>query len=128
MSKNFEQLFYFSDFFDFFIKKCIFLKNYSIHFSSCFASPLKSFKDIIWEKLEKNQKKLICEKISNNFFFQRFFRFLIKKSYFSKTIRYFFLVVSLPLRRVLKTFSEKNLKKKIICPKISNNFLRKCPP
>ena len=30
---------------------------------------------------------------------------------FSKTIRYFFLVVSRPLRRVLKTFSEKNSKK-----------------
>merc|ERR1712243_404616 len=31
--------------------------------------------------------------------------------HFSKAIRYFFLVVSLPLRRVLKTFSEKNSKK-----------------
>ena len=30
---------------------------------------------------------------------------------FSKTVRYFFLVVSRPLRRVLKTFSEKNSKK-----------------
>ena len=30
---------------------------------------------------------------------------------FSKTIQYFFLVVSRPLRRVLKTFSEKNSKK-----------------
>ena len=30
---------------------------------------------------------------------------------FSKTIRYFFLVVSRPLRRVFKTFSEKNSKK-----------------
>ena len=29
----------------------------------------------------------------------------------SKTIRYFFLVVSLPLRRVFKTFSKKNSKK-----------------
>ena len=34
---------------------------------------------------------------------------------FSKTIRYFFLVVSRPLRRVLKTFSEKNSKKNKIC-------------
>ena len=33
-------------------------------------------------------------------------------SNFSKTIRYFFLVVSRPLRRVSKTFSEKNSKKK----------------
>merc|ERR1712243_39180 len=31
--------------------------------------------------------------------------------HFSKTIRYFFLVVSFPLRRVFKTFSEKNSKK-----------------
>ena len=30
---------------------------------------------------------------------------------FSKSIRYFFLVVSRPLRRVFKTFSEKNSKK-----------------
>ena len=37
---------------------------------------------------------------------------------FSKTIRYFFLVVSRPLRRVLKTFSEKNSKKK-------NKFIKK---
>merc|ERR1712212_1358436 len=32
-------------------------------------------------------------------------------SNFSKTIRYFFLVVSRPLRRDYKTFSEKNSKK-----------------
>ena len=31
--------------------------------------------------------------------------------HFSKTIRYFFLVVSCPLRSVFKTFSEKNSKK-----------------
>merc|ERR1711955_155663 len=31
--------------------------------------------------------------------------------HFSKAIRYFFLVVSLPLRKVSKTFSEKNSKK-----------------
>ena len=46
------------------------------------------------------------------FFFSDFFGFFIKKVYFSKTIQYFFLVLSLPPRRVLKTFSEKNLKKK----------------
>ena len=33
--------------------------------------------------------------------------------HFSKTIRHFFLVVSLPLRRVFKTFYEKNSKKNI---------------
>ena len=32
--------------------------------------------------------------------------------HFSKTIRYFFLVVSRPLRKVFKTFSEKISKKK----------------
>ena len=31
--------------------------------------------------------------------------------HFSKIIKYFFLVVSLPLRKVFKTFSEKNSKK-----------------
>merc|ERR1712081_147228 len=45
------------------------------------------------------------------FFFSDFFNFLSKKVYFSKTIRYFFLVVLRPLRRLLKTFSEKNSKK-----------------
>ena len=33
---------------------------------------------------------------------------------FSNTIRYFFLVVSRPLRKVCKTFSEKNSKKNTI--------------
>ena len=33
--------------------------------------------------------------------------------HFSKTIQYFFLVISRPLRRVFKTFSEKNSKKKV---------------
>ena len=43
--------------------------------------------------------------------------------HFSKTIRYFFLVISWPPRRLFKTFSEKNSKKKKKkCQKISNNF------
>ena len=44
---------------------------------------------------------------------------------FSKTIRYFFLVVSRPLRRVFKTFSEKNSnknKKIILCKKFRTIF------
>ena len=44
---------------------------------------------------------------------------------FSKTIRYFFLVVSRPLRRVSKTFSEKNSKKNkifIFCKKFRTIF------
>ena len=44
---------------------------------------------------------------------------------FSKTIQYFFLVVSRPLRRVLKTFSEKISKKNkilILCKKFRTIF------
>ena len=44
---------------------------------------------------------------------------------FSKTIRYFFLVVSRPLRRVFKTFSEKISKKNLIfilCKKFRTIF------
>ena len=65
---------------------------------------------------EKNSKKIkkikFVKKFRTTYFFQRFFRFFIKKVYFSKITRYFFLVVSLPPRRVLKTFSEKKSKKK----------------
>merc|ERR1712131_112923 len=47
-----------------------------------------------------------------NFFFSAISRKKIMYfKNFSKTIRYFFLVVSRPLRRVFKTFSEKNSKK-----------------
>merc|ERR1712243_338413 len=65
---------------------------------------------------EKNSRKIkilkFVKKISNNFFFfSDFFDFLSKKVNFSKTIRYFFFVVSWPPRRLLKTFSEKNSKK-----------------
>ena len=45
------------------------------------------------------------------FFFSDFFDIFSKKVNFSKTIRYFFLVVSLPLRSLLQTFSDKNSKK-----------------
>ena len=44
---------------------------------------------------------------------------------FSNTIRYFFLVVSRPLRRVFKTFSRKNSKKNeifILCKKFRTFF------
>merc|ERR1712081_49203 len=47
------------------------------------------------------------KKFRTTFFFQRFFVFFSKKVNFSRTIRYFFLVVSRPLRRLSKTFSEK---------------------
>merc|ERR1712131_104284 len=52
------------------------------------------------------------QKISNNFFFSAISRKKIMYfQHFSKTIQYFFLVVSRPLRRVFKTFFEKNSKK-----------------
>ena len=51
--KKFRTIFFSSIFSIFFIKKSIFLEHYSILFPSCFVSPLKSFKDIFWEKLEK---------------------------------------------------------------------------
>merc|ERR1711954_396140 len=52
------------------------------------------------------------KKFRTTFFFQHFFRFFFsKKVNFSKTIGYFFLVVSCPLRKLLKTFSEKKSKK-----------------
>ena len=43
--------------------------------------------------------------------------------HFSKTIQYFFLVVSLPFRRHLNTFSEKNSKKKIFYVKIGTTMV-----
>ena len=64
---------------------------------------------------EKNSRKIkflkFVKKFRTTFFFSDFFDFLSNKVYFSKTIRYFFLVVSRPFRRVFKTFSEKNSKK-----------------
>merc|ERR1712243_181275 len=78
---------------------------------------------------EKNSKKIknfkFVKKFRTTFFFSIFFVFFSKKVNFSKTIEYFFLVVSLPLRRLFKTFSEKNSKKIkifLICQKISKNF------
>ena len=84
--KKFRTIFFFSDFFEFFIKKCIFLNYYSIFFPSCFFATQKTFQDIFSEKLEKNKKFLICQKISNNFFFQRFFRILYQKMYISRLL------------------------------------------
>ena len=49
--------------------------------------------------------------------------------HFSKSIRYFFLVVFMLLRRVLKTFSEKNLKKKNeFVEKLGTAFCENVPP
>ena len=49
-----------------------FLKNYSIIFSTYFASPYKSFEDIFSENLEEKKNMY---KISHNFVFQRFLRY-----------------------------------------------------
>merc|ERR1712243_245464 len=57
------------------------------------------------------QKNKFFKKFRTIFFFSVFFDIFSKKVNFSKTIQYFFLVVSLPFRRVFKTFSEKNSKK-----------------
>merc|ERR1711954_378811 len=65
------------------------------------------------------------KKFRTTFFFSDFFDIFSKKVNFSKTIRYLFLVVSRPLRRVFKTFFDKNSKKMKIFKffkKISNNF------
>merc|ERR1712096_49993 len=64
------------------------------------------------EKISKKLKKLNLSKNFEQLFFSAIFSiFYQKKANFSKTVRYFFLVVPLPPRRVLKTFSEKNSKK-----------------
>merc|ERR1712035_119677 len=64
---------------------------------------------------EKNSKKIkifkFVKKFRTIFFLVIFSIFFSKKVNFSKTIRYFFLVVSRPFRRVFKKFSEKNSKK-----------------
>ena len=105
--KKFRTTFSFQWFFRFFIKKSIFLKNYSIFFPSCFEAPYKSFEDIFWEKIKKKNVK----KFRMTFFFHDFYDFLSQKRNFSKTIRHFFLFISRPLKRNLKTFSEKNSEK-----------------
>merc|ERR1711973_878525 len=63
------------------------------------------------KNLKKIEKNKFVKKFRTTFFFSDFFDFFSKKVNFSKTIQYFFLVVSHPLRKVLKTFSEKNSKK-----------------
>ena len=56
----------------------------------------------------KTKKKMLKH---SAFFFHQFLWFFIKKSIILKNYLIFFLVVSRLFRRVLKTFSEKNLKK-----------------
>merc|ERR1711973_100600 len=96
--------FFFSDFFVFFSKKVNFSKNIRYFFLVLSRPPRRVLKPFS----EKNSKKIKNFKFfkffRTTFFFEDFFDFLTKKTYFSKSIRYFFLVVSRTLRRVLKTF------------------------
>ena len=88
------------------IKKTDFSKTFRYFFlvvSRLFRRVLKTFS-------EKTRKKNV-KNFEQPFFFSDFFDFLSKKVNFSKIIQYFLLVVSRPLRRVFKTFSEKNSKK-----------------
>ena len=109
-SKNFEQLFFFSVFFDFLSKKANFSKTIQYFFLVVSLPPRRVFKTFS-KKISKKIKKMKFVKKNRTFFFNDFFYFLSKKANFAKTIPYFFVVVSLPPRRVLKTFSEKNSKK-----------------
>merc|ERR1711973_514941 len=76
------------------------------------SRPLRKVFKKFSEKNSKKIKNFICFKFFlTTFFFSDFFVFFSKKVNFSKNIRYFFLVLSRPPRRVLKPFSEKNSKK-----------------
>ena len=109
--KNFEQ-FFFHRFFRLFLSKKVYFSNIIRYFLLVVSRPLRRVLKTFSEKnSEKNKNSILCKKFRTTFFFQRFFRFFIKKVYFSKSIRCFFLVVSRPLRRLFKTFSEKNSKK-----------------
>ena len=104
--------FFFSAIFSIFLSKKVYFSNITRYFFLVVSLPLRRlFKTFS----EKNSKKIkifkFVKKFRTSFFFSDFFDFLSKKVYFSKTIRYFFLVVSKPLRRLFKTFSEKNSKK-----------------
>ena len=98
--------------FSIFLSKKVYFSKFTRYFflvtSRPFRRDLKTFS-------EKNSKKIknfnFFKKFRTIFFFSDFFYFLSKKVTLSKTVWYFFLVVSRPLRRVFKTFSEKNSKK-----------------
>ena len=120
-----EQLF-FQRLFRFFLSKMYISRPILDTFSKLFRVPLE---DVLGHLLWKTQKKLKKLNLSKNFaqfFFSAIFsNFLSKKVYFSNITRYFFLVVSRPLRRVIKTFSEKNSKKNkkfILCKKFRTIF------
>ena len=96
-------------------KKIMYLQNFSRTIQYFFLVVSWPPRRVLMTFSEKNSKKIkiskFVKKFRTTFFFSDFFDFFSKKVNFSKTIQYFFLVVSRPLRRVFKTFSEKNSKK-----------------
>merc|ERR1711973_635566 len=96
-------------------EKIMYFQHFSKTIRYFFLAVSRPLRRVFKTFSEKNSKKIknfkFFKKFRTIFFFSDFFDFLSKKVNFSKTIRYFFLVVSRPLRRVCKTFSEKNSKK-----------------
>ena len=117
--KKFRRIFFFSDFFDF-LSKTVYFSKTNRYFFLVVPRPLEDFLRLFWEKLNNKKINKFIKKVRT--FFRDFFDFLSKKVTFSKTIQYFFLVLSKPCRRFLITFSVKNLKKN--CQKISNFFFK----
>merc|ERR1711955_76427 len=106
-------------------KKIVYFQHFSKTIQYFFLVVSRPFRKVLKTFSEKNSKKIkifkFVKKFRTTFFFRRFFRFFFKKVNFSKTIDFFFLVVSRPLRRLFKTFSEKK-SKKIKNLNLSKNF------
>ena len=100
MSKNFEKLFFFSNFFDFFSKKVNFSKTIQYFFLVVSLPPRRVFKTFS-EKISKKIKIFkFVKKFRTTFFFQRFFRFFFKKSKFLKNYyisNFLYLMLSIPI-------------------------------
>ena len=110
-------------------KKIMYFQHFSKTIRYFFLVVSRPLRRVLKTFSEKNSKKnkifILCKKFRTIFFFSDFFDFFSKKVYFSNINRYFFLVVSRPLRRVLKTFYEKNSKKNeifILCKKFRTIF------
>ena len=96
-------------------KKIMYFQHFSKtirYFFLVVSPPPRRLSNTFSKKKSKKLKNFkFFKKFRTIFFFSDFFDFLSKKVNFSKTFKYFLLVVSWPPRRVLKTFSEKNSKK-----------------
>merc|ERR1712035_269470 len=96
-------------------KKIMYFQHFSKtirYFVLVVSLPLRRLLKTFSEKKSKKIKKINFSKnFEQLFFFSDFVDIFSKKVNFSKTIRYFFLVVFLPLRSLLQTFSNKNSKK-----------------